>query len=226
MGIYGRFRQSSDFSEDPATTMKKPASPPNKEEIGKLEPYVGLGLESVWVISTAEEAQAALEELRQNEVLGFDTESRPTFVKNEQSRGPHVLQFATPQKAYIFQSHRNECYAVIAEILGSSEIPKIGFGLRDDLKFIANKFGIEPKAVVDLNSTFGELGYKNQVGARTAIAMLFKKRFLKSRSTTTSDWSARTLTEKQILYAANDAYAAIQVFHALKKRPHSSIQRG
>ncbi|MBI2502068.1 MAG: 3'-5' exonuclease domain-containing protein 2 [Candidatus Latescibacteria bacterium] len=198
--------------------MKKPTSPPSREEIGKLEPYVGLGLESVWVISSAAEAQQALAELRGQEALGFDTESRPTFLKNEQSRGPHVLQFATPQKAYIFQAHRRECHAAITEILESGEIAKIGFGLKDDLKFIADKFGIEPKAIVDLNSTFSEIGYRNQVGARTAIAMLFKKRFLKSKSTTTSDWSARTLSARQVLYAANDAYAAIQVYRALNGR--------
>lgn len=199
--------------------------PPRKEEIGQLEPYVGLGLEQVWVVSSAEEARQAVAELRQHQALGFDTESRPTFVKKEQSRGPHVLQFATPQRAYIFQSHRTECHPAITELLAAEEPAKIGFGLKDDLKFISNKFGIEPRGVVDLNSTFGELGYKNQVGARAAIAMLFRKKLLKSRSTTTSDWSARTLTEKQILYAANDAYAALQVFHALKRRPHPLIQR-
>lgn len=197
--------------------MKKPPPPPNKEEIGQLDAYVGLALEQVWVIATAEEAEQAMAELRQHPVLGFDTESRPTFVKNEKSRGPHVLQFATPEKAYIFQSHRTECHPAITELLGAEGIAKIGFGLKDDLKFIVEKFGIEPRGVVDLNGTFGELGYKNQVGARAAIAMLFRKKLLKSRSTTTSDWSARTLTEKQILYAANDAFAALQVYHALER---------
>ncbi len=177
---------------------------------------MGLELECVQVVGSAEEAQQVAAELRQYQALGFDTESRPTFVKNEQSRGPHVLQFATPQRAYIFQSHRPECHPAITELLAAGEIAKIGFGLKDDLKFISNKFGIEPKGVVDLNDTFGDLGYKNQVGARAAIAMLFRKKLLKSRSTTTSDWSARALTERQILYAANDAYAALQVFHALQ----------
>lgn len=197
---------------------KEPASPPSKAEIAELEPYLGLGIEDVWVISTAEESQAAFEEIRRHEVLGFDTESRPTFLKNQESKGPHILQFSTPQKAYIFHAHLVECHGVLAEILASSEIVKIGFGLGDDLKRITAKFGITPRAVVDLNATFKEIGYRNQVGARTAIAILFKRKFAKSRSTTTSNWSNKVLTEQQILYAANDAHAAIQVFHALQRQ--------
>lgn len=196
--------------------MAKLTPPPSKEELAKLEPFVGLSMESVWVVSTVQEAQLALDEIMRHDVLGFDTESRPTFRKNQESNGPHILQFSTPQKAYIFQSHLAECHAAVTAILESTEISKVGFGLKDDLKRITNKFGITPRAVVDLNCTFREIGYKNQIGARAAIAILFNRRFAKSKSTTTSDWSNRILSEKQILYAANDAHAAIQVFHALK----------
>lgn len=197
---------------------KEHPSPPSKAEIAELEPYVGLSMQNIWVVSTAQESQAAREEIMRNEVLGFDTESRPTFLKNQESKGPHILQFSTPVKAYIFYAHLVECHAVVAEILESSEVMKIGFGLGDDLKRISAKFGIEPRAVVDLNATFKEIGYRNQVGARTAIAILFKKKFAKSRSATTSNWSNKVLTEQQILYAANDAHAAIQVFHALQQQ--------
>ncbi len=193
-------------------------SPPSKAEIAELESYVGLSLEEVWVISTAQESQAARDEIMHHRVLGFDTESRPTFAKNQESKGPHILQFSTPQKAYIFHAHLVECHAALAEILMSNEVVKIGFGLGDDLKRISTKFGITPRAVVDLNATFKEIGYRNQVGARTAIAILFKKKFSKSRSTTTSNWSNKVLSEQQILYAANDAHAAIQVFHALQQQ--------
>jgi ribonuclease D len=196
--------------------MRKHLPPPSKAEIAGLEPFVGLGIEQIWVISAAQEAQAALAEIRQAEVLGFDTESRPTFLKNQESKGPHILQFSTLHKAYIFQAHLTECHPTLREILESGELAKVGFGLTDDLKRIEAKLGITPKGVVDLNHTFGEIGYKNQVGARAAIAMLFKRRFAKSKSITTSDWSAKALSEKQLLYAANDAHAAIQVFHALK----------
>ena len=196
--------------------MKRPA-PPSREEIAGLEPYEGLGLEQVRLVATAEEARQALAEMQAHEALGFDTESRPTFVKNQRSGGPHVLQFATPELAYIFQSHYRECHPVIAEVLESGRIAKIGFGLSNDLRHLGDRFGIEPKAIVDLDRAFMDLWYKNQVGAKAAVAILLNRKFAKSKSTTTSDWSSRVLSARQLLYAANDAYAAIQVFNALKR---------
>jgi ribonuclease D len=59
------------------------------------------------------------------------------------------------------------------------------------------------------------LGYRNSVGAKSAIAILFQQRMSKSKSITTSNWSAMQLSEKQLVYAANDAYVAIKVHHAL-----------
>ena len=189
--------------------------PYSREEILTLEPFVGLDMDNIRVISTLQEAQIAFDELIQNHSIGFDTESRPTFLKGQESDGPHVLQFSTPQKAYIFQSHITECHKVIADLLESGDILKIGFGLKDDISRIRRKFGINPRAVVDLSRSFKKNGYNNQVGAKSAIAVVFKKRLLKSRKLTTSNWSSKILSDKQILYAANDAHAAIIVFHAL-----------
>ena len=53
------------------------------------------------------------------------------------------------------------------------------------------------------------------MGAKSAVALLFNRKFLKSKSVTTSNWALTELTDRQLLYAANDAYAAIKVFHAL-----------
>ncbi len=198
--------------------MMKNPQPPSKEEITALTPFAGLGMESIMVVATAQQARTALAELARHTAIGFDTEARPTFMKNQKSEGPHVLQFATLQHAYVFQAHVHECHAVLMEVLASVAIAKIGFGLGNDLTHIHHKFGVVPRAIVDLNRTFKDLGYHNSVGARAAIAMLFNQRLAKSKSITTSNWSNNTLSEKQILYAANDAYAAIRVFHALAQR--------
>ena len=125
------------------------------------------------------------------------------------------MQFATTEKAYIFQSHCTESHAVIVELLSSIELTKIGFGLDGDLHQISQRFGIRPGALVDLDSSFRQLGYRNSVGAKSAVALLFNRKFLKSKSVTTSNWALTELTDRQLLYAANDAYAAIKVFHAL-----------
>jgi ribonuclease D len=71
--------------------------------------------------------------------------------------------------------------------------------------------------VVDLDSSFRRLGYRNAVGAKSAIAILFQQRMMKSKTTTTSNWSSHSLSERQLMYAANDAYAAIRVFHAMRE---------
>lgn len=194
-----------------------PKSPPPKAEIAAMEPFAGLSLESVFVVSDQRQAEIACEELMRAEVVGFDTESKPTFQKGEKSEGPHVLQFATVEKAFIFHTHVSESEDAIIELLVSERLTKIGFDLGGDLQQISRRFGVRPASVMDLGRSFRQLGYRNTIGATSAVAMLFNRRLHKSKSITTSNWAARKLSERQLLYAANDAYAAIRVFHALQQ---------
>jgi len=198
--------------------MNAPKIPPHKADIAELELFEGLGMERVFVVTNERQAGLALEELATARAVGFDTESKPTFLKGQKSEGPHVLQFATLEKAFIFQAHFIESHPVIVEVLKSAEITKIGFGLGGDLHQIANRFGIRPSAIVDLDRSFKQLGYRNAIGAKSAVAMLFNRKLLKSKSITTSNWAARDLSERQLLYAANDAYAALKIFHALREQ--------
>ncbi len=201
--------------------MPAPKTPPSRDEIAELEPFAGLAMERIFVVTDARQAGLALEELMQAGTVGFDTESKPTFHKGEKSEGPHVLQFATLEKAFIFQSHCAASHPAIIELLRSSALTKIGFGLSGDLRQISNRFGLRPAAIVDLDRAFKRLGYRNAVGAKSAIAILFQRKFSKSKSVTTSNWAARELNERQLLYAANDAYAAIHAYHALQAQAES-----
>lgn len=197
--------------------MITPKTAPHKAEIAEMEPFAGLQMDSVFVVSSGRQADIALRELTEAGVVGFDTESKPTFHKGQKSEGPHVLQFATRHKAFIFHSHVVESHPAIIELLQTETVTKIGFDLRGDLQQISNRFGIRPASIVDLGRSFKQLGYRNTIGATSAIAMLFNRRLHKSKSVTTSNWAAKELTDRQLLYAANDAYAAIQVFHALEE---------
>ncbi len=202
--------------------MNSPKTTPHKADIAELEPFAGLEMEHVFLVTNERQAGLAQEELMQAQTVGFDTESKPTFLRGQKSEGPHVLQFATTAKAFIFQSHFTESHPVIIELLKSTELTKIGFGLGGDLDQISNRFGLRPRAIVDLDRSFKQLGYRNAVGAKSAIAMLFNRKLSKSKSITTSNWAARELTERQLLYAANDAYAAIRVYHALQQAENAS----
>jgi len=181
-----------------------------------MEPFTGLLLENIFVVTDERQAALAVEELMQAGVVGFDTESRPTFQKGEKSEGPHVLQFATGQKAFIFQSHVVEAQPAIISLLQTDKLNKIGFDMRGDLRQISDRFGIRPAALVDLDRSFMKLGYRNSVGAKSAVAMLFNRKLVKSKSITTSNWAEKRLTDRQLIYAANDAYAAIKVYEALQ----------
>ena len=188
---------------------------PDKEEIALLEPFDRLGPSQIQVVATAQHAASALQELAGVAALGFDTESKPTFAKNEASDGPHIVQLSTLDKAYIFQLLDAECRRAVALLLASPGIVKAGFGLGDDRRRIIHKLGIDLQGVLDLNTVFRERGYRKDMGVRGAVAVLFNKRFIKSRKATTSNWANPRLSEAQIVYAANDAYAALRVFEAL-----------
>ena len=189
---------------------------PSKVEIAMLEPFERLGLNRIVLVSTAEQASQACAELEHAKVLGFDTESKPTFVKDQVSEGPHIVQLATADKAWVFQLHDLQCSILVAELLASHRITKAGFGLGDDRKRIVAKLGLEPGGVLELNTIFRERGYRKDMGVKGAVAVLFNKRFLKSKKAATSNWANTQLTEAQLVYAANDAYAAFRVFEALQ----------
>ncbi len=188
---------------------------PDKEQIALLEPFERLNLHQTQVVSTAQQAARALQELDGVMALGFDTESKPTFAKNEASDGPHIVQLSTLDTAYIFQLRDAECRRAVALLLEAPGIIKAGFGLGDDRRRIIHKLGVDLQGVLDLNTVFRERGYRKDMGVRGAVAVLFNQRFIKSRKATTSNWANLRLSEAQIIYAANDAYAALRVFKAL-----------
>jgi len=188
---------------------------PGKEEIALLEPFERLGLDQIEVVSTAERAAQALKDLTGATVLGFDTESKPTFAKNEASDGPHIVQLATLHKAWIFQLEDAECRRAVGLVLSSPAVIKAGFGLGDDQRRIIRKLSTDLQGVLDLNVVFRERGYRKDMGVRGAVAVMFNKRFLKSKKAATSNWANERLTEAQIIYAANDAYGALRVYRAL-----------
>lgn len=191
-------------------------STPSKEQIALLDPFERLGIDRITLVTTAEDAAHACAELACAPVLGFDTESKPTFLKDQVSEGPHIVQLSTADRAWVFQLHDMQCRAMVGQLLTTSGVVKAGFGLGDDRKRIIAKLGVEPVDVLELNSIFKNRGYRKDMGVKGAVAVLFNRRFIKSKKAATSNWSNLRLTESQLVYAANDAYAALRVFQALE----------
>jgi ribonuclease D len=195
--------------------MQEHKATPDKEAIALLPEFERLGLDRISLVCTGSEAHQAHNQLIAAKAWGFDTESKPTFRVGEQSDGPHILQLATAERAWVFQLHEPECRAVAADLLARSGIAKAGFGLGDDRKRIVHKLGIEPQGILELNTIFRERGYRKDMGVKGAVAVLFNQRFIKSKKAATSNWANARLSEAQLIYAANDAYAAIRVWQAL-----------
>ncbi len=101
------------------------------------------------------------------------------------------------------------------QLLALRGVTKAGFGLGDDTKRIQHKLGVTPEDVLDLNAVFRQRGYRKDMGVKGAVAVLFNQRFIKSRKATTSNWANPQLSEAQLVYAANDAWAALRVLNAL-----------
>ena len=192
---------------------------PAREAIEALDPFNGIDPRRIVLPAGADDVEAAHATLAAQSHVGFDTESKPTFTRGERSEGPHVLQFATLEHAYIFQLHVPQAAAAVTALLESSRLTKVGFGLDGDRTQIRARLQIEPMALLDLDTVFRDLGYRKSVGLKAAVAIVFNRRFSKSKRIGTSNWSHRQLDERQLLYAANDAYAAMRVYAAIAGLP-------
>lgn len=177
----------------------------------ELPPYVGVSLADVVLVNTAETLAAAREALLAAHVLGFDTESRPTFRKGEESTGPHLIQLATDQRVFLFQVGRGEPPELLRQVLEAPTLLKVGFGLRDDLKRLQARFGIGAANVLDLAVALRR-ERRQDLGAKAAVAHFFGQRLHKSKRISTTNWALPRLSDAQLLYAANDAQVALRIY--------------
>ncbi|WP_051971360.1 3'-5' exonuclease [Massilia sp. 9096] len=184
-----------------------------------LPPYQGLTLAEVRMVRTPEDAAAALAAMAQADAIGFDTESKPTFRKGEVSTGPHLVQLADDRHAWLFQigaldagaGAASPALAALRVLLESPAVLKVGFGLGDDVRRLRTKLGIDTANVLDL-ATALRRGERNAWGAKTAVERFFGQRLQKSRRITTTNWAMPRLSDKQILYAADDAHVALRIY--------------
>ncbi|MFT4926730.1 MAG: ribonuclease D [Phenylobacterium sp.] len=188
---------------------------PTKEQIRELPDFKGLTLDKIHVVSTADDLNFARQEIFNASHIGFDTESKPNFIANQPQTGPHLVQISTENHAFLFHLSDETGQALLAEVIESQSFIKVGFGLKSDRGPLQRKLGIKLQSTVELSTIVKQLGYKQAVGLKAAVAIVLGEHIKKSKSDSTSNWGATTLSNAQLLYAANDAYAALRIYSAL-----------
>jgi ribonuclease D len=162
----------------------------------------------VHVVTKPAEIERAMEDIRAEHVVGFDTETRPAFKKGE-SYLPCLMQVATARRVYVIQLSRVDCSAAAAELLGSRTVIKAGIGLTYDLGQLERLFPFEAAAVLDLGEAAKRLGFQ-QSGVRNLAGLFLGFRIPKGAQT--SNWALRQLSEEQLRYAATDAWACRELY--------------
>lgn len=194
---------------------------PSNEQIAQLPPFDGLTLNRIFVIKTLSQLKVASEAIHSERFVGFDTESKPTWSKDAPRTGPHIIQFALSDRAYIIQVPLSILAEPLRSIIESEHIVKVGFGLNSDRGPLFRNLGFRLKTTVELSNALRALHYKQKLGAKAAVAVVLGKNLHKLKSITTSNWALPKLTARQLEYAANDAFAALSVFRAIGS-PYSS----
>lgn len=184
---------------------------PSKEEINDLPIHRYEG--PVRIIRSQEELEAAMEHLRTQSVLGFDTESRPAFRKGKYYP-PSVVQLAAADAVYIIQLTWLPLGDTLAGLLADPAVLKVGAAIHDDIKELQKLHEFTPDGIVDLGDMAKSLGLETH-GLRSLAANLMGVRI--SKSARCSNWAGKKLHNQQIIYAATDAWIGRELYFKLKE---------
>lgn len=163
----------------------------------------------VRLIRTAEDLAHAVPVLQAERVLGFDTETRPNFLRKERMNPPALLQLATADVVYLMQLTVLPLNAKIASVLANPHIVKTGVSILEDMRALQKLHAFEPAGLFDLGKAAHALGLETQ-GLRTLAANFFGFRITKGSRC--SNWSQSVLTARQMTYAATDAWIGRRIY--------------
>lgn len=181
----------------------------SKEQVAELETAVFPG--RIIVIQSESEAEKAVSYLEKFELIGFDTETRPSFTKGV-VRKIALMQLSTNDTCFLFRLNLIGIPECLIRLLIASDITKIGLSLKDDFAAIRKRIQLEPKGFIELQSFVKKFGIEDN-GLQRIYAILFGERISKGQRL--SNWEADILTEAQQKYAALDAWACLQIYNKL-----------
>jgi len=180
-----------------------------KEEIAglKLEEFEGKIIE----VPNDKSVQGAIEYLNQFNVLGFDTESRPSFRKGN-TNSIALMQLAAEDVCILFRLNKLGFPKSLLQLLSNPDILKVGISVKDDFQAIRRKTDFFPAGFVDLQRMVTTVGIED-MSLQKIYAILFNKKISKRQRL--SNWEANELTELQKKYAALDAWACLKIYNEL-----------
>ena len=178
----------------------------SKAEINELPLIAWEG--EIRVLDSVASMQAVVEELKNETHLGFDTETRPTFKKGEYYP-PALIQLATENCVYLFRISKTNTLAPLLPVLESPDILKTGVAIKDDVKELRAMEDFEPGGFIEIANITVKLGYENR-GLRALAGLLLGGRI--SKAAQVSNWARPELDQKQIRYAATDAWISREIY--------------
>ena len=181
----------------------------SKEELSELPTVVYPG--EIIVINTAEEAKAALEVISGYSVIGFDTETKPSFKKGYTNKVA-LIHIATDDACYLFRINKFGLIDEIIDLFQNTNVLKVGLSLRDDYMVMhkSREFGHEN--FIDLQNFVRSYGISDS-SLQKIYGIVFNGRISKGQRL--SNWEAETLSPSQQMYAAIDAWACLKIYQSL-----------
>ncbi|MDD4636556.1 MAG: 3'-5' exonuclease domain-containing protein 2 [Bacteroidales bacterium] len=184
----------------------------SKEELNAF-PVLALEKEII-IVDSPDAVPIAVNALQRCKVIGFDTETRPSFKKGVMY-DVSLLQMASENIVYLFRLNRVGFHPALMDLLENPSIMKIGLSIKDDFHAINKCFEIAPASFVELQSYVKQFDIEDN-SLQKIYAIVFGKKITKAQRLT--NWEADELTDKQANYAALDAVACLELYLHLEKK--------
>ncbi|GAB1472664.1 3'-5' exonuclease [Bacteroidota bacterium] len=168
-----------------------------------------------------EKFQESIDYLKGQKIIGFDTETRPSFTANTKRNLVALLQLSGKERAYIYRLHSTGLNEDLVKILSNPRIIKVGAAVTDDIRSLQHHTKFVPKGFVDLQSIASGWGIEEK-SVRKMAAIILGVRVSKSQQL--SNWESSDLTVAQINYAAVDAWVCQRMYLKLLSSPKLKIK--
>lgn len=189
------------------------------QEIEKLE-YASFPGKIYVIDSVGAEFNRAIAYLRSQKVIGFDTETRPTFTPSQPRYGVSLLQLSGPDKAFLFRVNCMGMHRRLCNLLASDKVIKVGAAIHDDIKGLQRLREYVPAGFVDLQKIVCEWGIRDK-SVKKMAAIIMGIRISKSQQL--SNWEAERLSDAQALYAATDAWVCREMYLRLMREEKNPL---